>query len=161
MHADCYPNGNKAKARAKFEKWYKPFRDFRAIVDRGGDLGAISNRENQGTAMKILAGIGATGNIMYKGLKFGMGLYQGKSVPHADVVRVHRAMFKTEQGFVGISSRHVKVGDAVALVEGGRMPLMVREDKRGMWSLVGDAYVHGLMEGLRLERGRCGMMSFC
>lgn len=54
-----------------------------------------------------------------------------------------RRMVKTEKGYIGLATGDTQLGDAVVLIEGGTMPLILRQtgsEKR----LVGDAYIHGI-----------------
>jgi hypothetical protein len=51
-------------------------------------------------------------------------------------------------------------GDYIVLVQGARIPLIVR-GREGMWELVGDAYVHGVMSGELWNEEKCQRMRFC
>jgi len=59
----------------------------------------------------------------------------------------------TENGYVGMVPRLTRVGDMVCLIYGCEVSYVLREEDE-KYRLVGDAYVHRLMdgEGLRLER---------
>ncbi|KAK3326832.1 heterokaryon incompatibility protein-domain-containing protein [Apodospora peruviana] len=138
LHAGCYPDGNEAQAKAKFEKWYKPFRDFRGLTDYAESVTKITESD-AGIASKIVAGVGWFGKVVYKGTKLGFSMVSNRSVQQTDMLGVHRTMFKTERGYVGISSRHVKEGDAVALFKGGKMPFVLREQGDAKWDMKGDA----------------------
>lgn len=97
--------------------------------------------------------------MTYKGMKFGMGLRMNRNkIPPSKILAFHRALFRTGRGFVGISSRHVRVGDAVALFRGGKMPLVIRETEGGTWHVVGDSYVHGIMNGEEFDGSRCNVL---
>lgn len=45
-----------------------------------------------------------------------------------------------------------RVGDLVVVVDGGKVPLVLREKEghggKGTWEVIGTAYVHGFMDGL-------------
>jgi hypothetical protein len=43
----------------------------------------------------------------------------------------------------------MKQGDPLALLNGGRVPYVLcrSEEQKGCWIFVGDAYVHGIMDG--------------
>jgi len=72
-----------------------------------------------------------------------------------DRINLYRRMFTTEKGFVGIGMEEVRAGDVVAVLWGCSVPVVLREEK-GRWVVVGESYVHGLMEGEglgMLERG--------
>ncbi|KAK4031975.1 heterokaryon incompatibility protein-domain-containing protein [Parachaetomium inaequale] len=52
-----------------------------------------------------------------------------------------------------------EIGDRVVLVKGGRQPLVFRRDDgsggQARYEFVGEAYVHGLMDGEGFEEGKC------
>jgi hypothetical protein len=74
-----------------------------------------------------------------------------------------RRFFITKKGYFGLGHRIVDVGDQVYVVAGGRMPFVLREhsaptsDKPGggmsakRYTLLRDAYVHGIMYGEAME----------
>jgi hypothetical protein len=68
----------------------------------------------------------------------------------------HLRLFRTAEGYLGMGSECVQVGDLVCIVPGSRVPLLLRraphgaegvEPGRGRHRLVGGAYVHGVMAG--------------
>ncbi|KAF2679081.1 hypothetical protein K458DRAFT_408347 [Lentithecium fluviatile CBS 122367] len=70
--------------------------------------------------------------------------------------------FVTKRGYIGIGPPTAKVGDRVFVLKGGAVPFLLREkyrrhregrSNRRLASLVGEAYVHGIMygEGLQFE----------
>ena len=46
-------------------------------------------------------------------------------------------------------------GDAIVLVEGCRVPLVLRQVERACWRLVGDCFMPGAMYGERWDEGLC------
>ena len=38
-------------------------------------------------------------------------------------------------------------GDLIFIAQGGRLPLIIRESRPGVYELIGDAYIHGMMHG--------------
>lgn len=59
-----------------------------------------------------------------------------------------RRLFRTEKGYVGTGFRTPQVGDKVCILKGGNVPFVLRKrDEGDDYELVGDAYVHGIMEG--------------
>lgn len=66
----------------------------------------------------------------------------------------NRRIFKTDKGYIGIGPGIGEVGDKIALVKGGKMPFVVRP-KAGEWELIGDAYVHGIMNGELWVEDKC------
>ena len=58
------------------------------------------------------------------------------------------SLFETDNFFLGSANERLATGDIVALLEGGDMPFILRERKRKHeYSVIGPAYVHGLMYG--------------
>jgi hypothetical protein len=54
---------------------------------------------------------------------------------------------KQWMGFIPIDA---EIGDVIALLEGGRVPYILRPKTgvdEGCYELIGDAYVHGIMDG--------------
>jgi len=58
----------------------------------------------------------------------------------------NRAMFSTNNGYVGMAPKGSRVGDQVAIFEGGSVPFIIRRWDRN-WQVVGACYVHGCMHG--------------
>jgi hypothetical protein len=57
-------------------------------------------------------------------------------------------MIWTEQErYLGLVSGDVKQGDEVWLLEGSKVPLIIRRETEGYGRLIGDAYIHGIMYG--------------
>jgi hypothetical protein len=55
---------------------------------------------------------------------------------------------RTENGYVGMFPRSAKAGDEVYLLYGGDFPFVLRKlEQEGYFQLVGQCYVHGIMEG--------------
>ncbi|KAF5022038.1 hypothetical protein F66182_5921 [Fusarium sp. NRRL 66182] len=61
-----------------------------------------------------------------------------------------RCLFRTEQGHLGLGPRTARVGDQVGILQGAEVPHVFRRAPKGSeddLSLVGDAYVYGIMYG--------------
>ncbi|OAL53726.1 hypothetical protein IQ07DRAFT_596737 [Pyrenochaeta sp. DS3sAY3a] len=67
-----------------------------------------------------------------------------------------RSLFVTQGGRMGLGPRDMKYSDRVIVVKGSRMVYVIREvggsgiEKR--WRLIGEAYLHGVMNGEMLEK---------
>jgi hypothetical protein len=57
-----------------------------------------------------------------------------------------RTFFTTENGYMGLGPRWSRLGDSIALVAGSKVPFIIRETGQH-YTLVGPAYVHGIMQG--------------
>ncbi|TVY22146.1 Heterokaryon incompatibility protein 6,OR allele [Lachnellula hyalina] len=156
LHAGGYPHGDEQTTKATFSKWYQPFRDLRSNTEYTANRIEEIKNSDSSTAYKIAAGVGWFGKVTYNAMRFGMGLVMNKNkFPPSKILAFHRTLFKTERGLVGLSSRHVRKGDAIALFKGGKMPMVLREAGDGDWRVVGDSYVHGIMNGEEFDRSRC------
>jgi hypothetical protein len=58
-----------------------------------------------------------------------------------------RTPFLTVQGYVGLAPEHVEEKDIVVAFPGAVFPYVLRKCEDGMYVLVGQAYVHGVMYG--------------
>jgi hypothetical protein len=70
---------------------------------------------------------------------------------------LHRRLFKTTKGYIGIGPRSLEKGDAVTLFKGGMVPLVIRS-RGDKWELIGDCYVHGIMHGEKYSAQRCSVL---
>ena len=78
-------------------------------------------------------------------------------------VRAKRVM-QTEKGFVGLAPRSAKLGDIVVIVPGASGPLIMRPGigDLSLHRIVGEAYVHGVMDGEFVsEETRVEMLYVC
>ncbi|KAL2687874.1 hypothetical protein Neosp_005443 [[Neocosmospora] mangrovei] len=66
-----------------------------------------------------------------------------------------RRLGRGENGFLALLPEEAEVGDRIVLVKGGRVPLLLRRDEEGLYKLVGEAYVHGIMNGEMFEEAKC------
>lgn len=65
-----------------------------------------------------------------------------------------RVIIRTVKGYIGLAPETTKKGDTITLLEGGRLPLILRRNGEH-WSIVGDCYIHGLMNGEGYDAGKC------
>lgn len=70
----------------------------------------------------------------------------------------NQTFFITRSGYIGIGPPQLKAADQVWVFKGGRVPFITRKaiEERGgnlQLTLVGDAYVHGIMDGEAMENG--------
>lgn len=72
---------------------------------------------------------------------------------------LNRRMVRTERGYFGLAAAETQEGDQIVLCKGSRVPLVMRRGgDAGEWRLVGDCYVHGIMDGEGFEEGSCGVV---
>ena len=63
----------------------------------------------------------------------------------------YRRPFITENGYVGLGPKHLDKDDVVVVFLGARFPYILRKSLSAGWTLVGEAYVHGIMYGEFME----------
>jgi hypothetical protein len=64
-----------------------------------------------------------------------------------------RCLISTERGRLGLAPNSTKPGDSVAFVRNSRVPFTIRRVEGGRYELVGEAYIHGLMNGEIAKEG--------
>ncbi|KAN0110618.1 HET domain containing protein [Hyaloscypha variabilis] len=67
---------------------------------------------------------------------------------------MHRRLFITATGCIGLAGQSVAVGDEVWIVAGLTTPVVLRRSQSGRFKWMGEAYVHGIMQGEAVRSGR-------
>ncbi|KAF2462308.1 heterokaryon incompatibility protein-domain-containing protein [Lineolata rhizophorae] len=89
-------------------------------------------------------------------------LFRGSSDPifgTALDIAENRRLIRTSKGLLGLAPAAARQNDRIGLFKGGRVPLVVRQ-KTQHWELIGDVYVHGMMEGELFTADSCETMWF-
>jgi hypothetical protein len=63
----------------------------------------------------------------------------------------NRRFFKSEAGRLGWTVDGARVGDEICVLYGGAYPFMLRQNDDGSHAIIGDSYIHGLMEGEAMD----------
>ncbi|EWY79698.1 hypothetical protein FOYG_17183 [Fusarium oxysporum NRRL 32931] len=71
-----------------------------------------------------------------------------------------RRAFLTSTGFVGVGPLDMQAGDEVCVLLGGKIPYLLRPQGDKTYSLIGEAYVHGIMHGELFKGGAKHLRSF-
>ncbi|KAL6408274.1 hypothetical protein AUP68_08129 [Ilyonectria robusta] len=71
------------------------------------------------------------------------------------VMEGRRMMRASDDGMFGIVPQAARVGDKIALLKGARLPIVLRE-RGSEWAVIGEAYIHGLMNGERWDESKVG-----
>jgi hypothetical protein len=58
-----------------------------------------------------------------------------------------RRPFRSSNGYVGLGPNKMQAGDLVVIFFGSHTPFIIRPCNNGMHRLVGEAYIHGIMDG--------------
>jgi hypothetical protein len=77
--------------------------------------------------------------------------------PFSDAAVIHclnRSFIVTERGYLGLGRVSTKQGDIVCVLRGGNVPFILRRKGYGYYELVGEAYVHGIMDGTFVRNAR-------
>ncbi|KAI1128945.1 HET-domain-containing protein [Nemania abortiva] len=72
----------------------------------------------------------------------------------------HRRFFVTEKGYMGLGPRETAVGDSAIILQGHQAPILARGVQQKRWKVVGDSYVHGMMEGEAFADETCEPLWF-
>ncbi|KAK8024469.1 Heterokaryon incompatibility protein [Apiospora rasikravindrae] len=75
----------------------------------------------------------------------------GLQVYNTDFHGLDFPFFITTNGYIGVCHPDAAVGDVVAVLRGGSVPYILREYSQGH-ILVGECYVHGIMDGELIDR---------
>lgn len=67
---------------------------------------------------------------------------------------VNRRFMRTKGGYIGLVSDLASAGDSVGVFEGAKVPLVLRS-KGSDWELIGDGYVHGIMDTEAFVQEKC------
>ncbi|CAN9346683.1 unnamed protein product [Alternaria alternata] len=70
-----------------------------------------------------------------------------------------RALITTETGYLGLAPAAVRQGDVVAILFGCRFPMVLRPYLDDMYQVIGECYIHELMDGEILSQERDGHVS--
>ena len=74
-----------------------------------------------------------------------------------DRLGLHRTLITTEKGYIGLAPETVRQGDTLAILFGCSVPMILRRElegsEDGAWRVVGECYVHGLMDGEAMGLG--------
>jgi hypothetical protein len=57
-----------------------------------------------------------------------------------------RRVFLSSRGYYGLGQESLRVGDTICLLSGGDSPFLIRDADPGYYELIGEAYVHGIMQ---------------
>lgn len=69
--------------------------------------------------------------------------YLSRSAYHT----LHRCPFLTSKAKLGLGRDIIEANDAIFILSGFRTPFIFRSVGNGQYRLIGEAYVHGIMDG--------------
>ncbi|KAI1120086.1 heterokaryon incompatibility protein-domain-containing protein [Nemania abortiva] len=71
----------------------------------------------------------------------------------------HRRGILSNSGYIGLGPREIEVGDKIVLLQGSRAPMVVRQEAQSL-RMVGECYVHSVMNGEAFDESKAAMMWF-
>jgi hypothetical protein len=77
----------------------------------------------------------------------------GIGVLGAHPATFRRRLIVTQKQYLGLTSEHVQAGDIIAILVGGQLPFVLRK-VHSHYILIGEAYVHGIMDGEAVAESR-------
>lgn len=60
---------------------------------------------------------------------------------------MYRSFLITTKGYLGLGRSSTRPGDIVTVLKGGNVPFVLRPCNDGFYTLIGESYVHGIMDG--------------
>ncbi|KAI1749586.1 HET-domain-containing protein [Xylaria castorea] len=72
----------------------------------------------------------------------------------------HRRFFITKNGYMGLGPRDTNVGDSIMILQGHQAPILARATEGKHWKVIGDSYMHGIMEGSVFKQEKCELLWF-
>jgi hypothetical protein len=75
-------------------------------------------------------------------------------------VAMGRRLITTEKGYIGMTINKARQGDLLVVVLGATVPFVLRPNEQdGTYAFVGEAYIHGIMEGEAIDALEAGQYS--
>jgi hypothetical protein len=69
-----------------------------------------------------------------------------------------RSLAVTKKGYLGLVSKDVQKGDRVAVLMGSETPFILRKRSFGGFAVIGETYIHGIMDGEVIEAWKNGII---
>ncbi|OCK72955.1 hypothetical protein K432DRAFT_340879, partial [Lepidopterella palustris CBS 459.81] len=82
----------------------------------------------------------------------------GTLEPGMEKYALGRKFFVTKRGYFGLAPKEAKTGDRITVLFGLDVPLVCRKKEDSGYKVVGESYVHGLMEGELIEKWENGQV---
>lgn len=85
---------------------------------------------------------------------FGLTDFDIRDIPCSFLPCLNRRLIKTETGHLGLAPRDAEIGDVVVLIAGSPAPFILRK-AGSCYKIVGDCYLHGVMNGEAWDENKC------
>ncbi|KAK8012952.1 hypothetical protein PG991_010327 [Apiospora marii] len=140
--AGTYDHADPGATEALYREWSRSLEVLRKSEKRYGDMGHAA----QPFSYSLQADVWEKGFSRF-------GLYCECAL--------ERRLGWCGNGWLALLPEGAAKGDRVVLAEGGRVPLVLRPDGDGYNTFVGEAYVHGIMNGEAFKQGLCEDIKIC
>ncbi|KAH7351367.1 heterokaryon incompatibility protein-domain-containing protein [Rhexocercosporidium sp. MPI-PUGE-AT-0058] len=123
-----------------------------AVIEKETDKDALSNGSKGANSTDFVYLVeGRLGSVeREKDNSLAARLNSRIEVSEASMKRaaIKRAFFTTERGYMGLGPENMEEGDLIYILSGGQVPFILRPTilTEG-FSLVGESYIHGIMDG--------------
>ena len=127
---------------AALRKWLAAWKKSRRWNDFGQSLwGSKAAKESAGIILQVVASV--------------LRSQEHQALAQALAPTFRRRIARTDRGYFALVPDDSKIGDKIAIMKGGNLPLVLRRaGSRGM-KLVGESYVHGIMHGEAWDDRKC------
>jgi len=139
--AGSYLDGDVAKTDLSYRHWLENIEPVRAAIKR-----------YKGFSSKFTPVLHGMNSSTWKG-------YSGFSRLLESAYE--RRLGRAANGWLCLLPEAAMVGDVIILADGGKVPLVLRPDGDGYNMLVGEAYIHGIMNGEAFEVEKCADIKIC
>jgi hypothetical protein len=72
-----------------------------------------------------------------------------------------RRFCATEGRYLGWVPKTTQAGDLIAVLQGGAVPMVLRRRSTGQYDVLGDCYIHGIMDGEAWQKDGVDLEMFC
>src|SRR5262249_55502882 len=91
--------------------------------------------------------------IVDQGMKNSVGAVpSGTLEPGVEKYALGRRFFVTKGGYFGLAPKEAERGDEITILLGLDVPLICRRNGDSTYKVIGESYVHGLMEGELIKK---------
>ncbi|KAI1394506.1 HET-domain-containing protein [Hypoxylon fuscum] len=140
--AGTYRNGSAQETKAIFQTWFNSLQPVRDFMERHPDTHDYLPE------------------IAFAKLLNNTWESYGEFWPYIACAH-HRRLGRAANGWLCLVPKETQLGDVIILACGGRVPLILRSDGDGYNMFVGEAYIHGIMNGEAFDFKKCNDVKIC
>ncbi|KAL1857044.1 hypothetical protein Daus18300_010492 [Diaporthe australafricana] len=140
--AGTYDPKDPDKTEAMYQEWLKVLVNLRNNEKR---FGSFSSKINP---------------MMYTMQSMSWNVGYPEFTPYLECA-IERRFGWCENGWLCLLPEETHKDDRIVLVEGGKVPLVLRPDGDGYYMFVGEAYIHGIMDGEAFRPELCQDIKVC